>query len=242
MQITVFDTKEQLAQAVAEAVAAYVRANPGALMCLAAGDTPLAAYARLARMHRDGAVDLNAMRYVGLDEWVGLGRADAGSCRQVMFDGFYDAAGIDPRHILAFDGLNSDLAGQCRAVDARVAAHGGIGLTVLGIGMNGHVGFNEPGADPEANAHTVELDETTRRVGVKYFPDGKVPGMGITVGLGQLRAAGRILLVANGAHKAAIVARALRGAADPAVPASMLRNGNLSVWLDKEAAAELESQ
>lgn len=239
MRIEVFESGEKMAQALAGAIAEFVSTHPGTLLCLAAGDTPLAAYGELARMHKAGAVDLNTVDYVGLDEWVGLGRKDKGSCRQVMFEDFYDAAGIDHGRILAFDGLDGDLEGQCRAVDARIAAHGGIGLTVLGIGMNGHVGFNEPGADPHSAAHTVALDEITQRVGAKYFANGQVPRRGVTVGLGQLRGARHILLVANGEHKAPIVARALRGQESPEVPASLLRGGNLTVWLDEAAAAKL---
>lgn len=239
MRIEVFESGEQMARALAGAMAEFVSTHPGTLLCLAAGDTPLAAYGELARLHRAGAVDLNTVDYVGLDEWVGLGCEDRGSCRQVMFDGFYDAAGIDHRRILAFDGRQEDLGAQCQAVDQYIAAHRGIGLTVLGIGMNGHVGFNEPGADPAGAAHPVELDETTLRVGTKYFPDGHAPGQGVTVGLGQLRAARHILLVATGEHKASIVARALRGEETPQVPASLLRGGNLTVWLDEAAAKEI---
>ncbi len=240
MTTNVLDNKSALALAVAQHVAAFVRANPGKLMCFAAGDTPLAAYAELSRMHKAGEIDLNTMWFVGLDEWVGLGYEHAGSCRQVMYDGFYDLAGIDHTRILAFDGLGADLAGQCRAIDQWIEDHGGIALTVLGIGMNGHVGFNEPGASADADAHTVDLDDTTLRVGVKYFPDGQVPGQGITVGLRQLLSAQHILLVASGSHKADVVTRALLGQIGQQMPASLLRRSPaLSVWLDKAAAANL---
>ncbi len=240
MTIATFPTSMELARAVAGHVAHWVRAHPGGLLCLAAGDTPLAAYRLLAAEHRTGAIDLNTMWYVGLDEWVGLGRRHTGSCRQVMADGFYDLAGIDPARILAFDGENGDLAGQCAAVDRWIDGHGGIGLTVLGIGRNGHVGFNEPGTSPTARSHIVELDATTRLVGQKYFVDGVVPGRGVTVGMGQLLAAEELLLVASGAHKASIVRQALAGAPTPGVPASLLRrNDRLTVWLDEEAAREL---
>lgn len=237
MNTWVYSTAEVLAGETAKRLAEYVQANPGKLLCLAAGDTPLQAYGHLADFHRDGRIDLNAMWFVGLDEWVGIGYETPGSCRQVMFDGFYDRAGIDHSRILAFDGRNPDIDGQCMAVSRWIAEKGVIGLTVLGIGMNGHVGFNEPGSLADDTVRIVPLDATTTSVGQKYFPGGVVPTRGITVGMRELLAANQILMMASGNRKAPIVQRALSAEVTPEIPASLLRaNGTLTVLLDEAAA------
>lgn len=240
MTVNVLNDSTALAEAVAEKIAAFVKANPGALMCFAAGDTPQKVYLLLADKHKSGEIDLNTMWFVGLDEWVGLGNDDTGSCRQVMYSGFYDLAAIDHSRILAFDGLDENLDRQCQMIDKWITDKGGIALTALGIGMNAHVGFNEPGAVADSLAHVVALDDTTLNVGKKYFPSGNVPGKGITVGMAQLLAANELLLMASGECKAEIVKKALQGKITGAVPASLLRvAANLTVWLDSAAAAAL---
>ena len=139
-------------------VAEFVRGNPGALLCLAAGDTPLGAFAELVRMQDAGEVDLGSVYYAGLDEWVGLGKEDRGSCWKVMYENFYGPARIPKERMKVFDGLAENAGRECGEMDEWVKGHGGIGLTLLGVGMNGHVGFNEPDAGVNAGTATAYDD------------------------------------------------------------------------------------
>ena len=239
MEIIVKPDAMTLSEAVALRAAEFIKENPGALVCLAAGDTPLEAYRRMIRLQREGKVDLSTAWYVGLDEWVGLGRETRGSCRQVMYDGFYEPAGIPSERVAAWDGLK-DAESEIARIEAWIREKGGIAFTVLGIGMNGHIGFNEPGTGLPEGCIRVTLDETTRRVSAKYF-DAPLPvEYGVGVGAGELKKAREVLLMASGAHKAPIVARITSGALDPSVPASMLvDHPNLTLMLDEAAAGGL---
>jgi len=239
VQIIINDTATEQALAVAEAVAAYMNVHPGALICLAAGDTPLLAYQELVRLQSAGKVDLRAAYYVGLDEWMGLGVETRGSCAQVMRDGFYAPAGIPDQHMAVWDGHCADANAEMRRIDRWIEAHGGIGLTVLGIGMNGHVGFNEPGAGLPEHSIKAELDETTKRVSAKYFDRPLPVEYGLGVGAGTLKKAKKVILMANGARKADIIYKTVKEPPTPEVPSSlMMDHPDISLYLDRDAARQ----
>ncbi len=226
-----------LASLVSVAAADWIRAHPGGLVCLAAGDTPLPVYARLVALQEAGRVDLRSVFYVGLDEWVGLGYADRGSCLQVMADAFYGPAGIPVERRRVFDGL-ADPHAECAAVDRWIADHGGIGFTLLGIGLNGHIGFNEPGTPDQDGCVVVDLDGTTKAVSVKYFGAARPVRQGVSVSARTLSKADTVLLMASGAKKAPIVARLRKGAAPAEVPAArLIGHPGLHLFLDREADA-----
>jgi len=242
--ITVHSGAAAMSLAAARRVAAYSRLHPGRLLCLAAGDTPLAALRLLAGMEERGEAGLRAMVYVGLDEWVGLGPGDRGSCRRVMDENFYVPAGIPAGRRRVFDGLAADPAAECKSVAAWMAGHGGIGLAVLGVGLNGHVGFNEPGGPPgeAGDCRVVDLDETTRRVSAKYFGAPRPVLRGMTVGLAALRASDNVVILASGSAKADIIGRAFGRPPSPEVPASLFQNHpSLEIHLDRESAAGLDA-
>lgn len=242
MKKVILDTIQEQNRRVAEDMAEYIRNHPGALVCLAAGDTPLGAYAELVKLHKAGKVDLNSIYYVGLDEWVGLGYETRGSCMQLMYDTLYGAAGIDEERCVVWNGKCEDPQAEIRRITDFIHSHGHIDFTLLGIGMNGHIGFNEPGTGLPEGGILVDLDETTKSVSKKYF-DTPLPvrlGVGVGVGAGELKKADTIYLMANEARKAQIVARVVNEPATPAVPASMLMDhANLTFYLDKDAAALL---
>ena len=183
---------------------------------------------------------ISRARYVSLDEWVGLGADDEGSCARFnrtellrrLEKPFLDT------HII--NGAAADIEAERAALDAYIAQYGPLSLSVLGIGMNGHLGFNEDGVDFGLNAHIIPLSETTKKVMPKYFGEKFHPEYGISQGIAQIMAAKRVVLLANGAHKAEIVARACRGAVTNRVPASILQNHpNCFVIVDEAAAAGL---
>lgn len=227
----------ELAVAAAGKVAAYVNGHPGSLLCLAAGETPMAMLRELVTMQGRGLVDLRSVYYVGLDEWVGLGRADTGSCGQMMADTFYGPAGIPADRLRAFDGLAPSPEAECQAVAEWIDLRGGIGLAVLGIGMNGHVGFNEPGGASGKACDSVDLDTVTIAASAKYFGRSRPVARGMTVTLINLLKSDKVFLLASGAHKADIIRRAFGQPPDTAVPASLLQgHPALEVLLDRDAA------
>ena len=241
MNVSVSQNAALLADKVAADIAAYINANPGALLCLAAGDTPLPAYHKLVAMQKDGLVDLSSVYYVGLDEWVGLGRETRGSCMQVMEEAFYGPAGIRDDRLCVWNGLCIDPHQEIERVVQFVRAHGGIGLTLLGIGMNGHVGFNEPGTGLPLGGILVDLDETTVSVSVKYFDTALPVRQGLTLGCGELKNARTLYLMANAQRKAPIVKKILKEAPTDKVPASLLTDHqNSCFYLDEEAASLLK--
>lgn len=243
INISLNENYEDLSMAVANRIAAIIQSNPAALLCLAAGDTPLGALRALVDIQAAGHVNLRNVWYVGLDEWLGLGYQDKGSCAQIMQDSFYGPAGIPLDHVSVFNGLDPDTAIQTTQALAFITAHGGITLALLGIGMNGHLGFNEPGTSIDFPGGVVNLAETTRTVGTKYFDKPFPLERGITVGLRNLLAARHLILMANGEKKAAIVAACMTTQPDSALPASWLPvHPGFELYLDRAAASGLPDQ
>jgi len=231
------DCNEMSAES-AKIIAAYINRNPGKLMCFAAGNTPLGTFAELIAMQKRGEVNLSSVYYAQLDEWAGLGPDDTGSCFQVMRDSFYKPAGIPEDRLNVFDGLADDSEAQCRKMEDWINKHGGIGFALLGVGMNGHIGFNEPGAPGTDGCFIVNLDDTTKKVSSKYFGKSLPVQTGITIGWKTLLNSGGILLQASGKEKAPVVKETLKGEATVNFPASLIQNHkNAIVMLDADSAS-----
>ena len=240
MEIHILESPDVMAKRVALSIAILIKNNPGRLVCFAAGDTPLGMLRELIRLQDTGACDLNTMYYVGLDEWVGLGYPDKGSCAQVLIDNFYAPAGIAMEKVRLFNGLTKNLALECNRMNDWIATHGGIFLTILGVGLNGHVGFNEPFTPDKEGCIVVELDVDTIAVSEKYFGEKIQVSTGITLGLGTLHNSENLYVLASGKHKGNIIKKAFGEEPTSAVPASLLqRHTNLIVVLDKDASTEL---
>ena len=226
----------ELSRRCAEVIAAFIRENRDSLLCLAAGDTPLGAYAQLVTMQASGEVDLSSVYYAGLDEWVGLGPKDKGSCYQVMFDHLYGPARIPGERLHVFNGLGDPVL-ECKAMNQWLADRGPLALAVVGVGMNGHIGFNEPDVPAVDGAIMVSLDTVTKTVSTKYFGAERPVTMGITIGLNTLYQAQRILVLASGEKKAPVIQEAFYGPKTPSIAASMLQDHrNLTLLLDTYAA------
>jgi len=239
MKIEITDSYEALSKAAAKKAANYINNNPGTLVCFAAGDTPLGTFKELLLMQKEGNVDLSTVWYVGLDEWVGLGIDDKGSCIKVMHDSLYNY--IPKERVRMFNGLADDIQKECSEIYEWIIKHGGIGLSLLGIGRNGHIGFNEPGTPDVEGCFTVELDEVTKSVSKKYFGKERAVTTGITIGWRTLLDSQEVILLACGINKAQIVKKAIEEDCTPDVPASMLqKHSTLTVILDKGAASLLD--
>jgi 6-phosphogluconolactonase/glucosamine-6-phosphate isomerase/deaminase len=208
--------------------------KPHLAVTFAAGDTPFACYGELIRRQEAGALRLDKALYIGLDEWLGLGPGDEGSCIAAMRRGYYAPAGVPMDRIKAFNGLCQDVGAEVRRMGERLEAHP-LDLAVLGVGVNGHIGFNEPGVPAAGDFSLVPLSDTTQRVGRKYFGGGPTPREGATITLRALLRAKRVVILATGISKQAAVQSVLAGREDLPLCA-FLEHPGCSYVFDEEAA------
>lgn len=240
MNVEIKEDYLQLCAAVAEQVIASVTAKPDALICIAGGDTPLGVFEALVNASNAGRVDFSHASFIGLDEWLGLGRSDKGSCREMIWHHFFDKLTLRDEQICFFDGLTHDPQAECLRVDAFIAAHQQIDIIVLGIGMNGHIGFNEPGVSPDKSCHVVDLDAITQAVSVKYFGKPLNIKQGISLGIKTIRAAKRIILMASGEKKSTIVAKTLQAEIGTEIPATLVKDHpSVTLMVDRAASSQL---
>lgn len=231
-----------LSQAAADHVAELLHQKPDAVICLPSGSTPLGMFKILADRSQAGEVDFSRCMFVGLDEWVGMGPEDEGSCRYWIDRDFLNPIGFRDDQIIYFDAKSDDLPGQCDYVNQKVADLGGLDLMVLGVGMNGHLALNEPGTSFESYAHLSILDPITAEVGQKYFSKATPLTEGITLGLRHAREAKQLIVMVSGKGKAGVVKKALEGEVTEAFPVSLVQtNDQILVMLDEDAASELGS-
>ncbi|WP_080058693.1 glucosamine-6-phosphate deaminase [Spirosoma aerolatum] len=239
MTIQKFPDHDTLSQHTAEYIAALINKKPNALLCLASGDTPIETYHRLVALAKAGKVDVSQCTFVGLDEWVGFGPDDFGSCSYYVFRDLFNPLQLRPDQIHVFDAKSADLSAECAKIDALIRAHGGLDLLLVGMGMNGHIALNEPGTPFNLGCHVSQLAESTITVGQKYFDKETTLTQGITVGLRHLAEARDVILLVSGEKKASKLREALTGPITNEVPASIMQtHPNGRVWVD-EAAGKL---
>lgn len=226
-----------VAQQAADIVGEVVRAHPTAVLALPTGRTPIELYQKLGVRHRRGELSFAHTQIFNLDEWVGVAPASPGSYARFMEEHFYAHVDVPApqRHIP--NGLAPNLGVECERYEKLIRQSGGIDLAVLGIGSNGHIGFNEPGTPEDSCTHVVLLSTLTRRANAYAFPRGQVPHRAITMGIGTILDARQILLLAVGSTKANALTKALFGNVTPSVPASFLQHhANVTVIADTAAA------
>lgn len=235
-----FPDYNTLSQHTAEHIAALIKQKPDALLCLASGDTPTETFHRFVALVQAGQVDISQCTFVGLDEWVGFGPEDAGSCSNYVFRDLFNPLKLRPDQIHVFDAKATDLKAECAKIDAVIDAHGGLDLLLVGMGMNGHIALNEPGTPFTLGCHVVELAESTKTVGQKYFTQETRLTQGITIGLRHLTAAKNVILLVSGAKKAPVLRDALRGPVSEELPASIVQTQpQAQVWVDEAAGSLL---
>ena len=212
------------------------RENP--LLCTASGDSPAGLYKEIVNRVRKKELDTSNWSFVGLDEWVGMNGDDEGSCRYHLDQQLFNPLQVPTSQLCFFDGRAHDTNAECNRVEKFISEHDGIDIAIVGLGMNGHIGMNEPGTSPDLYAHVTDLDPLTIQVGQKYFTQQQPLTKGITLGIADLMQARHVFLVVSGGHKAIITKKALHGPLSKEVPASLLRDhANLHVYLDEQAAA-----
>ncbi len=242
MKIEVFDTPDDVARAVAGRVARDLAAQPSLVLGLPTGRTPIASYAELGRLHRSGAADFSCASTFNLDEFAGVAASHPGSFHAFMNRHLFGGVNLAPARIHFLNGAARDLDAECERYEAEIAAIGGIGLQLLGIGANGHIGFNEPGGELVARTHRVTLAESTRRDNAALFggDPALVPREALSMGMGTILKAAEILLIATGERKATCIEQTVRGPVTTRLPASFLQlHPRVEFFLDRPAASNL---
>ena len=236
----VFPDYDALSAAVADAVAQRLREDPSTAFLLPTGTTPLGMYRRLVEMHRSGGISFSGATFFNLDEYLGLPPEHPASYHVYMKENFYGHIDADPARIFVPNGAAPDPQAECERYEAAIREAGGIDVCVLGIGRNGHIGFNEPDAPFDSRTRVVRLSESTRLVNAGDFESDRAPECAITVGMATIFESKEVLLLASGTNKAAAVAAALEGEVTEEVPASMLKiHANATLFLDEDAASDL---
>ena len=241
--IVVCDSPEEASLRVAEMIAEAIRDNPEIVLGLATGGTPIGVYRQLVRMHREQSLDFSGVTTFNLDEYVGLGPEHPQSYRTFMQEHLFDHVNLVSAKTHVPDGLAQDIAAYAQAYEDQIRAAGGIDLQLLGIGDNGHIAFNEPGSPGNSRTRRVDLTEETIQANSRFFSSAdEVPRHAITMGIGTILEAKRIILMATGERKADAVEHAIQGPIDAMSPASQLqRNRQVTFVLDTAAAARLSA-
>lgn len=226
MNIENYTSYAALSKAVAEAMIAAIKNKKDALICVATGNTPIGAYQQFVLDVQATGLDISKVRFVGLDEWLNLAPENIGTCYQFLHNYLFNPLQIPQHQYKLFNGLAKDMKAECSAMNEYLDLEGPIDLLLLGIGMNGHLGFNEPGTPWHYRSHAINLSETTQVVGQQYFNAPMELKKGITLGPADLVRSKKILLMANGIHKQTIVKRLLEEEPGIDLPASLLKNLN----------------
>ena len=243
MEIIIQQNKQTASVAVARVVARLVREKPDAVLGLATGSTPLPLYAELIRMHREEGLDFSAVTTFNLDEYVGLEADHEQSYHSFMWQNFFSHININPNKIHIPDGMTTDVPACCAAYEQAIVDAGGIDLQILGIGSDGHIGFNEPTSSFASRTRIKTLTQETVADNARFFDgdESKVPRHCITMGIGTIMAARSNIMLAFGEGKAEAIAAMVEGPVAAMVPASILQHHrNAKVFIDDAAATQLK--
>lgn len=215
---------DELSKKAANIIAAQVISKPCSVLGLATGSTPLGTYEKLAEYNKAGDVDFSQVTSVNLDEYQGLKGDNDQSYRYFMDNNLFNKINIDKDKTFVPDGCAADLAEEGKRYDELIKSLGGIDLQLLGIGLDGHIGFNEPDEVFVGETHEVTLDESTIEANARFFASkDDVPKKAITMGMMSIMQAKKVLLIANGKNKKDIVEKSFNGPITPLVPASILQ-------------------
>jgi glucosamine-6-phosphate deaminase len=238
LKVTVFKDERTLAKTLATQIGATLKETPDTVFGLPTGRTPIRLYHELGAIH----ADFSRATTFNLDEFLGIGPEHPGSYRAFMQQHLFSRVNLAPERIHVLNGAAPDPEGECARYEAAIANAGGIDLQVLGIGTNGHIGFNEPARELAARTHRVTLKESTRRSNAALFGGdaGKVPKEALSMGMGTILHARRIVLIATGKSKARGIDLVVNGPITTKMPASFLQvHSNVELMVDEAAAGRL---
>lgn len=240
MDIRVLKTKADIAKACGEIFIEEINKKSDIVLGLATGATPLPTYEYLIDAYKNGRVSFKEVTSFNLDEYCDLARENENSYYSYMLNNFFKHVDMDKSRINIPDGNAKDAEKECAAYDKMIEDMGGIDIQLLGIGTNGHIGFNEPSDEFTDATFKVKLSDSTIESNSIYFPDGDMPRYALTMGIGSIMKAKKIILIATGAAKIDAVDKMVNGEVSPACPASILQNhDDVIIFLDEDAAAKI---
>jgi|SRR5215204_948882 len=244
MQVTVFHDERILARTLAAHIASALTAKPDLVLGLPTGRTPIRLYHQLGAMHAKGQVDFSRATTFNLDEFLGIPPGHPGSYRAFMQEHLFSRINIPAERINVLNGAATDPRAECARYESAIAAAGGIDVQILGIGTNGHIGFNEPARELVGATHRVELKTSTRRSNAALFGGdaNAVPREALSMGMATILKGRRIVMIATGKSKAGCIERVVNGSITTKLPASFLQlHRDVELVLDEAAAAAISA-
>lgn len=245
IRVTVFPSDRAAARALAERIANAVRVKPDLVLGLATGKTPVRLYQELVGLAKRKEIDFSRVRTFNLDEFLGIPASHPGSYRTFMDEHLFRPAGISEAQIHFLNGASADPRAECEGYEDAIVAAGGIDVQILGIGTNGHIGFNEPARELQARTHRVRLKPETRRSNAALFGGDPqaVPAEALSMGMATILQARAIVLLATGKSKAGCIAKTVNGPITTRLPASFLQlHHDVEVVLDGGAAQRIANR
>jgi 6-phosphogluconolactonase/glucosamine-6-phosphate isomerase/deaminase len=240
MDTRIFKDYDALCACISGEIIGALKENPSLLLCIAAGYSSLGVFDGLVKAYREGGADFSHAAFVAMDEWAGMSEHTPGSCGMLLRERLLRHLNFLPERIRLFDGTAADAIAECADVENFIAKHsisGCIDYLVLGVGMNGHLALNEPGASITSRTRVTKLDPVTRDVGQKYFNAKTELTGGLTLGLANFREAKRAVLMVCGEHKRTVLRRILSSEPGEALPAAWIKLfANSSLYYDQEAS------
>src|SRR5699024_3877664 len=242
MEIIKFKTKKELSEKACDMVINAIQSKDEPVIGLATGSTPEGLYECLIDNYKNGEVDFSHVTSFNLDEYVGLDESHPGSYKYYMKEKLFDHVNIPEEKAHVPSGIATDLESHCKAYEEKIAAAGRIDLQILGIGVNGHIGFNEPGTSFESRTHVVELKESTREVNSRFFNSiDEVPTDAVTMGIQTILDAKEVVLLITGENKAETVRQLIETDVTEDFPASALKNHqNFTLLVDEAAYSKVK--
>ncbi len=239
-RVIVAKNAEEAGKRAADIFEAQIQRKPACLLGLATGSTPLPLYRELIQREKDGKIDFSKVRSANLDEYKGLEPTHEQSYRRFMQDNLFDHISIKPENTIVPSGLTDDVEKMCAEYEAKIAEWGGVDLQLLGIGHDGHIGFNEPDDHFPSMTHEVKLTDMTIEANKRFFNSvDEVPKSAYTMGIGTIMSAKSIILIATGKDKREIVKKTFWGKVTPEIPASILQfHPDVTLICDEEAYPE----
>jgi glucosamine-6-phosphate isomerase len=240
MKQIIYDNYSELSVKTAQQIAAIISGKPDSLLCFPAGETSVGTFKYLIELNKKGAISFKNCKIVGLDEWANIGEMKNENCFSFLNRHLFEHIDYSEENLCFFNGESPDLKRECAITDDFIKKNGPVDMILLGAGMNGHLGLNEPGTSFDLYSHIVDLDDTTKVVGQKYFSGNVKLTRGITLGLKYIIEAKTAILQITGTRKAEVVRRLIESEISPDFPASAIKlNLNSFLIIDKEASRYL---
>ncbi|MCM1364879.1 MAG: glucosamine-6-phosphate deaminase [Faecalibacterium sp.] len=237
MKIVLMDSAYDISKAVSSIIIEQIKSKPNSVLGFATGASPVETYKRIIESYEKGEVSLKDITTFNLDEYCGISQDNVNSYYYFMKDNLFGKTDVDFSKVNFLSGQSDDIESECSAYREKIKNAGGIDIQLLGVGRNGHIGFNEPADEFTDGPFKVQLTESTIAANSKYFENDDMPRYALTMGIGDIMNAKKILLIATGESKANAIYQMIKGEVSPQCPASILQNHpDCTIYVDKESA------